>query len=74
MVFYGCNCLFHPVRSAKLIWKILRKDTSTKLTMALAQKRHKRTIAKRTKSSKTGTATVPAFTAPAGTEGHVRAS
>jgi radical SAM superfamily enzyme YgiQ (UPF0313 family) len=68
MVFYGCNCLFHPIRSAKLFWKVLRRDTSTKLTMALAQKRHKRTIAKQTLGSATGTASVPAFTAPTARE------
>ena len=68
MTFYGSNCLFHPVRSAKLFWKVLRRDTSTKLTMALAQKRHKHTIAKRIKEASSGSATVPTFTAPAQVE------
>ena len=65
MTFYGSNCLFHPIRSAKIFWKVLMKDTSTKLTMALAQKRHKRTIAKQVLTAESGTANVPAFTAPA---------
>jgi len=44
------------------------------VTMALAQKRHKRTIARQTRSSKTGTASVPAFTAPTATKERVRTS
>ena len=78
MTFYGSNCLFHPIRSAKVFWKAVHNDTSTKLTMALAQKRHKRRIAKTIKSAESGTATVPSL-APQGQRdpeptGHARAS
>ena len=65
LIFYGFNFAFHPIRGSKLLWKILTRDTSTKLTMALAQKRHKNTIAKMTLSAESGSARVPAFTAPA---------
>ncbi len=64
LLFYGSRTLFHPIEGSKLIWKILRKDTSTKLTMALAQRRHKKRIAEATLSAESGTATVPAFTGP----------
>jgi radical SAM superfamily enzyme YgiQ (UPF0313 family) len=64
LLFYGSRTLFHPIKGSKLIWKMLRNDTSTKITMALAQKRHKKRIAEATLASESGTATVPAFTGP----------
>ena len=73
MWLYGWQTLFHPVRGAKMWWKILTRDTSSKVSMALAQKRHKMNIAKQVRAAESGEAKVAAFAAPTERE-HAKAS
>jgi radical SAM superfamily enzyme YgiQ (UPF0313 family) len=59
LLFYACSFVFRPPRFFKLAWAILTKDSSTKLTMALANQRRKRRGLQRLRSEGTRSVVVP---------------
>jgi len=64
-LFYGLSWLLRPARLLKLAWAFAARDTSTKLTMALANRRRRRLAMRLTSKAAENTVTIPAFDKPA---------
>ncbi len=64
-LFYGISWSLRPARVLKLAWAFAVRDTSTKLTMALANRRRRRMAMRLASKTAEGTATIPAVDRPA---------